>query len=191
MTTRSWGETRGPRHEDGSPVITHRLLQKLTPREIMMYSADGLSAFLVHRLWPDVQDSLIDSWSLDDFVAYGLEKAVQHDTDNRGAVLHWVRQELWKRTKKQQRYFLSGGVPTQLEAAPEEIPDGLPAEVIEWLEINLPEDVTQALVLIAEQDWTLDQVCDTLGLDMTMMGRSLKRLRALIKEENRGESNHE
>lgn len=154
----------------------------------MLYSADGLSVFLAHRLWPEIRDDLIDSWSLDDFVAYGLEKAVQHDTDNKGAVLHWVRQELWKRTKKQQRYFLVKDLWAEDMVAPEEIPDGLPSEVIEWLEINLPEDVTQALVLIAEQDWTLDQVCDTLGLDMTIFSRSLKRLRALIKEENRGES---
>lgn len=175
------------RYDDGSPVITPRLRAVLSPLELMLYSSGSLAVFLVHRLYPDIHDTLIDSWSLDDFVAYGLEKAVQHDTLNKPAVLHWTRQELWKRTKRQKRYFLVKDLWIEESIAPEEVPEELPAEVIQWLELNLPPDVTEGLVLVAEQDWTLDEVCEKLGLDITVLSRSLRRLRALIKEENSGE----
>lgn len=166
-------------------VVTTRLWNRLTPLERLLYSDNPLIGYLVLKLYPDIGNDSYDSWGLDDFVAYGLEQAAMRDWVTYPAVAYWCRREIWKRRKAGDKYKLNGGNDwIETVDVPETPPTHLASEVIDWLELNLPAEIAEGLVLVAEQDLTFSEVCGMLDLDMNVASRSLRRLRQLIREEN-------
>jgi len=181
----------GSEEEPGS-VITHRLRQSLTPLELWLYSLDSLSFYLAQTFAADLGDDTYDSWGLEDFVAHGLELAVRYDSFNRGAIAHWVRQEVWKRKRRQQRYSLRSDLPSPAIPPVEWLSCRLPDEVREWVEYHVPPTVAEGLVLVSEQGWTVNEVCASLGVEPSMFNRSLRYLRKLVKEDHgNGQENHQ
>lgn len=173
-------EQEAPSVEGAFP--TTRLRSKLTPLELVLYTGEPLPRFLYTGLYAEIGDELIDSWSIDDFVSYGLWQAVRYDSQSRSAVLHWCRQELWKRRRRQKRYFVQAD-PLKDTAELPQTPSRLDQDTTDWLWWHLPDETAQALVAVAERDITLPEAARELDIDLSVLYRSLRHLQTLIKEE--------
>lgn len=184
------GRDRPPVHPDGSAVVTARLWPKLSPVEQAIWSGDDLRAQLALRAFWITGGDLVDGWDAGDFASYGLEESVRRSTGNRGALSHWLTQEISRRRKRADKVKMdplwveddTGNIILTADGPAEDfVPAGLPSHTRDWLDQHLSPRAALAVRLHIEQGLTQAEAATAAGLDRKTVQRAYETLRNSLR----------